>query len=683
MSDHRIQRLVDLIVSLETENKILKKILKEHSIDYKKILSEASALHNPGIHNLLNNNTHDSDPPIAVYSDLLAENIPHKNSDNDKTKTVLESSLQDREASYLPVNNKVLKSHECKKSTLNNGQDKKQDQISSSNDINAGTFISTFDSDFTRVLQEQNGHNTQRSLPESNSKLSGYDAGCDVNKVSISKTAQMVVRLHNCSEVGVDCMSHQKISEVYSKLQADVASAGNDEIKLFLSYFKGRNDVFAKRWVSPKNGRACYFPQCENFNSLNCPKRFYQGEKANDVNRTKSRNLCRNCSFLKRRGLTHLDIRKHFSRPNYTIGIYPLREDNLCSFVVFDFDDHESDINQVFLNNDSKLIQAETLPDNSIKTLAHVKGSNNKVDTTICHEDKLDSTTSRVSETYLKKAKSKRTVHDEVKAFLKICTQRHISPLVERSRSGKGFHVWLFFEQPILASLARRFGRCLLDNGARLVNIDNYRTYDRMIPTQDTISGNGLGNLIALPLQHEPLLNGNSCFVDHNFNPYHNQFERLACQEKMTEEFVKSEIISLECICKENRVNTRGPEAECDAIDQMFYDDKTVRLNAKSSEYTSKTYNNNEFYLFPEYADDVEDSSQKARKGQFKLTKEMLNEGVFKIYLRDGIYVKNSEVSLDVILYLRNISTYPNLLYFKSKNSDLYNRIEPKRIYCY
>lgn len=58
----------------------------------------------------------------------------------------------------------------------------------------------------------------------------------------------------------------------------------------------------------------------------------------------------------------------------------------------------------------------------------------------------------------------------EVDGMRKICEKNGIVPLVERSRSGKGAHLWIFFQNPIPAKLARRFGFALLEKGAEEVN---------------------------------------------------------------------------------------------------------------------------------------------------------------------------------------------------------------------
>lgn len=104
---------------------------------------------------------------------------------------------------------------------------------------------------------------------------------------------------------------------------------------------------------------------------------------------------------------------------------------------------------------------------------------------------------------------------EEVNALRLICEKSGITPLVERSRLGRGAHVRIFFKRPISAALARDFGFLLLDKGSSLINLQSFHYYDRMYPSQDV--ANSIGNLIALPLQGQALKNGNSAFVDKNF----------------------------------------------------------------------------------------------------------------------------------------------------------------------
>ncbi|MBF0493202.1 MAG: hypothetical protein HQM15_10535 [Deltaproteobacteria bacterium] len=51
---------------------------------------------------------------------------------------------------------------------------------------------------------------------------------------------------------------------------------------------------------------------------------------------------------------------------------------------------------------------------------------------------------------------------EDTKSFIQVCKEHEIDCLLERSRSGKGGHIWIFFENPIAASLVRRLGSFLL-----------------------------------------------------------------------------------------------------------------------------------------------------------------------------------------------------------------------------
>ena len=159
------------------------------------------------------------------------------------------------------------------------------------------------------------------------------------------------------------------------------------------------------------------------------------------------------------------------------VGIYPLLPDDTCRFLVFDFDDHKTSPGTAW--------------------------------------------------------------QEDVDALRKICSQNHVPCYVERSRSGSGAHVWLFFDAPISAELARRFGSALLTKGAESVNLKDFKTYDRMLPAQEHLPDGGLGNLIALPLQGQALRQDNSAFVDENWNAYPNQWEYLKSVQRITSTFIE------------------------------------------------------------------------------------------------------------------------------------------------
>jgi len=122
----------------------------------------------------------------------------------------------------------------------------------------------------------------------------------------------------------------------------------------------------------------------------------------------------------------------------------------------------------------------------------------------------------------------------EVTAFMLVCLEMEVSASLERSRSGNGGHVWLFFAEPIPATMARVLGSHLLTLATQRCPQTKLQSYDRFFPNQDTLPRGGFGNLIALPLQKEPRNYGNSVFIDSNLTPYSDQWAYLASVKKIT-----------------------------------------------------------------------------------------------------------------------------------------------------
>lgn len=179
---------------------------------------------------------------------------------------------------------------------------------------------------------------------------------------------------------------------------------------------------------------------------------------------------CSECAYRVYRKVTLPVIRNHLEGRDL-IGIYPLFADGTCRLIVFDFDNHDG--------------QDETWK-------------------------------------------------EEVDTLRKICRQNHVPALVERSRSGNGAHVWIFFQQEISAALARRFGTALLEKGAEDINLKSFHYFDRMMPMQDKLKEGQIGNLIALPLQPEALQHGNSAFVDEIWQVYPDQWNVLMQTHKLS-----------------------------------------------------------------------------------------------------------------------------------------------------
>lgn len=121
-----------------------------------------------------------------------------------------------------------------------------------------------------------------------------------------------------------------------------------------------------------------------------------------------------------------------------------------------------------------------------------------------------------------------------VSAFRQVCDDWGISCAVERSRSGNGAHVWIFFERAIAAKDARRLGFALLDKAMEQHAGLSFESYDRLFPNQDAMPTGGFGNLIALPLQFFPRKFGNSLFINELFEAYPDQWSYLVSLPKIS-----------------------------------------------------------------------------------------------------------------------------------------------------
>jgi len=228
-------------------------------------------------------------------------------------------------------------------------------------------------------------------------------------------------------------------------------SSPREKIALFRSLFRGREDVYPKRWENARTGRSGYSPVCGNeWKPRICGKpRIRCG-------------ACPNQAFLV---VTDETIEEHL-RGRRTAGVYPMLPDGACWFLAADFD------------RESWLADAD--------------------------------------------------------AFLVACRSKGVPGVLERSRSGNGGHVWIFFAEPVPAALARRLGSHLLTEAMESRPDMGFKSYDRFFPSQDTVPEGGFGNLIALPLQGGPREQGNSVFLDEGFAPHGDQWAFLSSLRRMT-----------------------------------------------------------------------------------------------------------------------------------------------------
>ena len=125
----------------------------------------------------------------------------------------------------------------------------------------------------------------------------------------------------------------------------------------------------------------------------------------------------------------------------------------------------------------------------------------------------------------------------DARAYLASCRALGVPAALERSRSGRGGHVWLFFAEPLPARLARQLGAAVMTEAMDRRPDIGFASYDRFFPSQDTMPSGGFGNLIALPLQHRARQRCNTVFVDPHdpaLRPYEDQWAFLSALPRIS-----------------------------------------------------------------------------------------------------------------------------------------------------
>lgn len=144
-------------------------------------------------------------------------------------------------------------------------------------------------------------------------------------------------------------------------------------------------------------------------------------------------------------------------------------------------------------------------------------------------------------------------------AFVATCREVGVPCALERSRSGNGGHVWLFFSEPLAAAEARRLGSLLLTRTMNQRPEIGFNSYDRLFPSQDTMPSGGFGNLIALPLQRRAREAGNSLFVDENLQPREDQWAYLSSLRQLSAAEISNLILRIEAEIPDGVTGVRLP----------------------------------------------------------------------------------------------------------------------------
>jgi superfamily II DNA or RNA helicase/very-short-patch-repair endonuclease len=235
------------------------------------------------------------------------------------------------------------------------------------------------------------------------------------------------------------------------------------KIALFRSLFRGREDVYSRRYESRRTGRSGYQPACVH-------------EWVRGVCE-KPRVRCSECAHRQLLPVTDEVVRGHLtgrdsSGAPFVMGLYPMLLDETCFLLVVDFDGNE--------------------------WMA------------------------------------------DARVFREACRRLGFPVVLERSPSGRGGHFWFFFEEAVPALLARKLGSAVLTTAMEARPEIGLRSYDRLIPNQDTLPNGGFGSLVALPLQHDARQRGNSVFVDDSFAAYPDPWAFLSRAPRLGHAFVES-----------------------------------------------------------------------------------------------------------------------------------------------
>jgi len=122
---------------------------------------------------------------------------------------------------------------------------------------------------------------------------------------------------------------------------------------------------------------------------------------------------------------------------------------------------------------------------------------------------------------------------EDASASVAVCRSHAVPAALERSRSGNGGHVWVFFLEEAPARTARQMGAALITETMASRPSMGLDSYDRLFPNQDNMPKGGFGNLIALPLQRGAATTGDSLFMDDEFRVYSDQWAFLSSLDRI------------------------------------------------------------------------------------------------------------------------------------------------------
>ena len=115
---------------------------------------------------------------------------------------------------------------------------------------------------------------------------------------------------------------------------------------------------------------------------------------------------------------------------------------------------------------------------------------------------------------------------NEAVEVLQALQKKGLIPWLERSQSGNGVHLWIFFDGEVPAESIRGVLSSVIPEFSTPPEARK-TSYDRVFPNQNSARG-GYGNLCALPLNGKELVSkGLTAFIDEKGNPFENQSQTI------------------------------------------------------------------------------------------------------------------------------------------------------------
>lgn len=107
--------------------------------------------------------------------------------------------------------------------------------------------------------------------------------------------------------------------------------SSEEKVALFRSLFRGREDVFPRRWENPKTGRSGYAPACSNEWLVGvCRKKGPAGAR-------RLGSVCSGCPSKAFVPVSDAEIQRHL-QGKHVMGVYPMLADEYCNLLAGDFD---------------------------------------------------------------------------------------------------------------------------------------------------------------------------------------------------------------------------------------------------------------------------------------------------------------------------------------------------------